>query len=316
MATPPFVPTKVKITPAVLRRMLAVNQFELPTDIDVVFFGIRGAVPEKNVYDSKFQFTAEANIITTQVNFTNFRCTIGQWWVKENKIGLFLGSTVPGKGNIDKSLSTAMRVNMMLTGYYNDYKKGVHSPANKSSWHDAFKQRGDRPVRRTHEDITFDMDDPIDYGNQGDNIHSAFTEDQTKAPSASQGCQIIVGLPKRINVVGSKETSAWGIFRSKAYTAKQETFPYLLLEGKDFVNYGTTVTPTSARLRFGSTGKAMIDLQAALIKTVNKDLKPTGIFDVDTMKAVVKFQLDNKLGTDGIVGPTTAGKLGVTLLTV
>jgi hypothetical protein len=307
-------PVKVKITPDVLRRVFAINQFKIPENVDIVFFGIRGAVPEKNQYDTTFKYTSEVNILLTQYNHLNFRCTMGQWLVKEGKIGLFIGSTVPGKNGMEDALEGKGSVNMLLTGFYTDYQKGFHSP---------------RPA-------TFEATDPVDYGVQHDNIHSSFTNNIAGAPSASHGCQIILGQPKCQRFPA--DTSAWKIFREKAYSVTQDVFPYILLEGKDYFRYGVDLkTPTNIRLRFGSSGDSVKALQDALIAKGQKELKDAidarektaaeaaakagkpvapiiSNFDIPTMKALINFQKgQGKTDADGIVGLQTATLLGIAL---
>jgi hypothetical protein len=319
--TPPAAPakpvttdgTKVKINAAVLKRMCEVNQFKIPEGVDIVFFGIRGAVPEKNVYDSTFKYTTEANVILREYNHKIFRCTMVQWLVKEGKVGLFLGSTVPGLGNIEDAVEGKTTVNMMLTGYYGDYAKGFHNPRPRTR-HQAFRQMADHAVRRTKDDLTFEPTDPIDYGLQHDNIHASFTNDPNHAPSASHGCQIILGLPKCEKYANN--TSAWAIFLAKAYSYKdQQVVPYILFEGKDFLKYGVDLTAkTFVRLRFGSVGDTVEALQKALVEKENKDLKVTKVFDLDTLKAINSFLVKQKRNDlEGVVGNLTATALGVQL---
>jgi hypothetical protein len=305
--------TKIKISAAVLKRMCDVNQFVIPEGIDIVFFGIRGAVPEHNVYDKNFKYTTEANVILHEYNHKNFRCTLVQWLVKENKIGLFIGSTVPGIGGMEDAIEGKSSVNMMLTGFYGDYIKGAHSPR-PSTAHVAFRQNADHAVRRTKDDLTFESTDPLDYGLQHDNIHAAYTSDITKSPSASHGCQIILGIPKCERFAAN--TSAWAIFVAKAYTfTAQKTVPYILFEGKDFLKYGVDLAAkTFVRLRFGSQGAVVESLQKALVEKENKDLKISKTFDLDTLKAVNSFLVKQKrFDLEGVVGNLTATALGVVL---
>jgi hypothetical protein len=312
--TPPIpANTKVKISVAVLKRMCAVNQFAIPANVDIIFFGIRGATPEKNVYDKNFKYVTEANVILAEPNNKNFRCTIGQWLVKEDKIGLFIGSTVPGLKGIAEAMEDPKKgVNMLLTGFYTDYEKGNHSPRPQTT-HKAFRQIDPHPVRRTRDDLQFEATDPIDFGIQHDNIHSAYTDNILGAPSASHGCQIILGVPKCAKFAA--DTSAWKIFREKAYSFTQAKIPYILLEGRDFLKYGIDLaTKTNVRLRFGSSGEAVETLQKALIAKGATTLKVSKIFDIDTLKNLIELQKKaGKTEVDGIVGPITAAEFGITL---
>ncbi|MET0602547.1 MAG: transglycosylase family protein [Baekduia sp.] len=63
--------------------------------------------------------------------------------------------------------------------------------------------------------------------------------------------------------------------------------------------------PVPRTLSAGSSGNAVSALQAAL------GIKQTGSFSVATARAVRSFQRANGLTVDGIVGPQTAGALGL-----
>jgi peptidoglycan hydrolase-like protein with peptidoglycan-binding domain len=63
--------------------------------------------------------------------------------------------------------------------------------------------------------------------------------------------------------------------------------------------------PAPSMLSAGSSGNAVAALQAAL------GIKQTGSFSAATARAVRAFQRNNGLTVDGIVGPQTAGALGL-----
>ena len=63
--------------------------------------------------------------------------------------------------------------------------------------------------------------------------------------------------------------------------------------------------PAPSTLSVGSSGNAVSALQAAL------GIKQTGSFSATTARAVRSFQRRNGLTVDGIVGPQTAGALGL-----
>jgi hypothetical protein len=67
----------------------------------------------------------------------------------------------------------------------------------------------------------------------------------------------------------------------------------------------TAQAPAPATLSAGSAGSAVTALQAAL------GIRQTGTFDAATKRAVRSFQRRNGLTVDGIVGPQTAGALGL-----
>ena len=62
----------------------------------------------------------------------------------------------------------------------------------------------------------------------------------------------------------------------------------------------------------GDGGDAVVQIQQALnAKGANPRLAENGIFDNSTLAAVKSFQIQNNLGTDGIVGPATFQQLGI-----
>jgi hypothetical protein len=67
----------------------------------------------------------------------------------------------------------------------------------------------------------------------------------------------------------------------------------------------TAQAPAPATLSAGSSGSAVSSLQAAL------GVRQSGVFDAATRRAVLRFQRRNGLTVDGIVGPQTAGALGL-----
>ena len=69
----------------------------------------------------------------------------------------------------------------------------------------------------------------------------------------------------------------------------------------------------AATVAWGSRGEQVRTVQQALIRYGYMDGTADGIFGKKTYDAVVWFQRKNGLKTDGVVGPSTAAALGVTL---
>lgn len=93
-------------------------------------------------------------------------------------------------------------------------------------------------------------------------------------------------------------------------------FPYREVLGLDAhgnMEFPQNPTPTvmaeTPTLRVMDRGPAVRQLQE-LLKAQGADLTPDGIFGVMTRDAVVRFQADNGLDADGIVGPATWKALG------
>ena len=85
-----------------------------------------------------------------------------------------------------------------------------------------------------------------------------------------------------------------------------------MIKLKDLLQEQTTV------LRKGSRGKKVEELQKQLIqlgylspKLSSGNSSADGVFGSGTKAAVVKFQKDNGLTTDGIVGKSTLAAMGI-----
>lgn len=291
----------IKVSAEHLERLCAINSFPLPAD-GIVFFGLRGCLP---VEQSRHEFRKEHQVALAEPDYIHARCTLGQWRPEAGKFALFPGSTVPHRDYVKAArLRDGRGANEMMTGYYPDYRKGRHKPG-KPSGHDAFRQTRGRPIRRTTDDYDFDSDDRVEFDNPFDNLHAAWCMGVSHPKFASAGCQVVVGYPK-------PELGPWKAFKENAYGVEQDSFPYVLLEGRTL--QAVTITgakPAPARLRFGSHGP--------LVETLQKALKERGYYEgrVDqdfgerTLRAVLAFQTAafGPSADDGIVGPVTAAAL-------
>ena len=292
----------------ILRRFCEVNNFNVRTN-EMIFFGLRGALP-LNVEDCEFNSTH--NIVLNDINYTNPRCTLGQWLPKDKELAVFSGSTVPHRDNVSKSVSKGGEgANQLMTGYYSDYRKGVHK-AGSPTGHDAFRQVSSHPVQRTSDDVDFDNDDRVEYENPNDNIHSGWCMGINSTNYASAGCQVIVGYPQCEKRGSQPATGPWKIFKKNAYDISQKSFGYILLDGHEAFRVASSGTEkVSARLRFGSQGELVKKLQKALQTKSFYEGNIDGDFGERTLRAVLKFQTASfgPNADDGIVGPQTAAVL-------
>jgi hypothetical protein len=290
-----------------LQRLCAVNQFVLPSP-SMLLVGLRGAVTTQPNDQS---FKAEQIFETADVNYSNPRCTLLQWDMAGGRLAAFPASTVPNVINVKKSLAGGERTNCLLTGYYTDYRKGIHK-AGTSTAHEAFRQNAVHPFRRTNDDLDFENDDRIEYDNPHDNIHCGWFQGLDSTNYASAGCQVVMGFPKCDKPGRDNNTGPWQVFHDNAYALPQDSFSYVLLNGREA---STISTAQNAKLRYGSHGAVVATLQQALkMKNFYE-----GIVDSDfgerTLKALISFQ-QHKFGiseADGIVGPITAQELGIDL---
>ncbi|AYB30416.1 peptidoglycan-binding domain-containing protein [Chryseolinea soli] len=295
------------LTHDLLQRLCAVNQFMLP-ETSMLLVGLRGAVTS-NANDQSFK--SEQLLETAEINYSNPRCTILQWDMANRQLAAFPASTVPNRINVSKSLAGGERTNCLLTGYYQDYRKGIHKAGTPTA-HEAFRQNAVHPFRRTSDDLDFENDDRIEYDNPHDNIHCGWFQGLDSTNYASAGCQVIMGFPKCDKPGRDKNIGPWQVFHDNAYALPQNSFPYVLVNGREASEISTM---QSAKLRFGSQGPLVAVLQQALkVKGFYE-----GIVDSDfgerTLKALIGFQ-QQKFGineADGIVGPITAQELGINL---
>lgn len=296
---------------AVLRKLCQINSYEIPT-ADLAFFGIRGSLPSGGQYNV---FKDSHNLQVTVHDHRTMRCTLGQWKPKEKKIALFMGSTVPHMKYIERAkLKGGLGANMLMTGYYHDYRKGVHNAASNHG-HQAFRQEASRPIIRNSDDFDYDANDTVDFMNPNDNLHCGFasgSEPQGKFDSA--GCQVVMGFPKRPKIAGTSNTGDWKIFFDNAYAIQQQVFPYILWNGREVNAVAeNSAAKHKARLRFGSKGDLVEKLQISLKQFDCYEGSPSGTFDNRTLRGVMDFQrmVFGQGAADGIVGPMTAEAMGM-----
>jgi hypothetical protein len=305
-----------EISDRILRRLCEVNCFDPLANgrkKEMFFFGLRGVLPI-NLED--YNFGSQHKVSLNDINYFNPRCTLGQWMPEEKEIAIFPGSTVPHRDYISKSVSRGGQgANQLMTGYYSDYRKGVHK-AGSPTEHDAFRQVNFHPIRRTADDIDFDNDDRVEFDNPNDNIHAGWCMGVNSTNYASAGCQVLVGYPQCKKPGREQATGPWKVFKKNAYDLPQKSFGYILLDGREAYRVASAGTSKiSARLRFGSQGEIVKKLQRALQSKLFYEGNIDGDFGNRTLRAVLKFQTTSfgQNADDGIVGPQTAAALKLSL---
>ncbi len=295
-----------------LRRVLDVNSVPL-SDSQMIFFGVRGALP-LNLDD--LDFDAAHTIGVENVDYVHPRCTFVQWLPADGVLAVFPGSTVPHSTHVGTALpNRGVGVNQLMTGYYDDYRKGVHKAGSPTA-HDAFRQTEGRPIRRTQDDLDFDPDDRTELTNPFDNLHAGWCPSVNHPDFASMGCQVVLGFPKCERLGNRPATGPWNVFQRNAYEQEQDRFGYMLIDSRSVQAVAEAGdSPVPRRLRFGS--------QGALVTRLQTELKTQGFYegtvDADfgprTIRAVLAFQVA-RFGVDsedGVVGPQTANALGIQL---
>jgi len=293
-----------------LRRLCTINNFTVPTD-QMIFVGLRGCLP-LNPNDHAFQ--SQHKVQLEDLNYVNPRCTLIQWRPAAGTFALFPGSTVPNLRFVKQAKALGGRgTNQLLTGYYKDYRKGVHK-AGSITGHEAFRQNENHPIRRSSDDFDFDNDDRVEFANPFDNMHAAWCQSVNSTEYASRGCQVIIGFPKCKSPNRTADIGPWREFKANAYRLAQNSFPYVLLTGRDAQSVATNAVGTlPARVRFGSDGDLVSKVQTALQENGFYEGIVDGDFSGRTIRAVLEYQTATfgANADDGIVGPMTAAALKI-----
>ena len=192
----------------------------------------------------------------------------------------------------------------------------MHNPSPAHA-HKALRLATNIVLRRSNNDLVYAADDPIEVGNPHDNIHAAYCDD-TNGNYSSAGCQVIVGQPKCQQRGSLGNTGYWKKFYTVIYdeAISQTHLNYSLFRYADadaVASLGNGLM--DARLRFGSKGNIVLQLQEKLKDKGYFHTNIDGDFGRNTLMAVLAFQKDT-FGVneaDGVVGNKTAGKLGFTL---
>ncbi len=177
------------------------------------------------------------------------------------------------------------------------------------------------PVWCTRHDLDFDVADDIDLGQTAEtfvfgNLHCAFADNVDRPGFSSNGCQVVSGAPRSARRGNAPETGLWARFIGNAYDGvpAQSAFTYLLFTGTEAAAAADDTTGTMARtLRFGSSGDQVRRAQEALQGKGFDFLEPDSTYGRDTLRAVIAFQRREfgASSADGVVGPNTAGALGL-----
>lgn len=292
--------------------------YDVP-ETGLVFVGFRGLLP---LDVSGTPFAPSHRVRLTTADHQSIRCTIGQWRPAKGELALFPGSTVPHVNAVQKARSArGIGANMLMLGAY-AYDRGVHK-VGKPTAHRAFRQGMFFPVWRNTDDLDYDLADRLDTSGRTpdaypwDNLHCAHQDNLDRPGFSSNGCQVIAGRPSMPANGNRPETGPWKVFVENAYgkdAQGQKRFPYLLFSGTEVgMAFSRPDGPLSRSARFGSSGPWVARVQEALQTQGFSFLTADGDFGRSTLEAVMGFQAQ-EFGpgqADGVVGPNTAGALGI-----
>ncbi|MBP6435125.1 MAG: peptidoglycan-binding protein, partial [Sphingorhabdus sp.] len=310
--------TDITITHDMLATLARRCSYAVPTD-GLVFFGFRGLLP-LDIGGTPFAASHRARLVS--FDHQHMRCTLGQWRPADGKLALFPGSTVPNRNAMAQArVNNGRGANMLMLGRY-AYDKGVHK-AGTPTGHRAFRQGIFFPVWRNSDDMDFDLRDRLDTSGitpdvyPYDNLHCAHHDNVDIPGYSSNGCQVVSGRPMMQRTGNKPETGPWARFINNAYGADangQTRFTYLLFSGAEAGVYAANPQgPFKRSLRFGSQGEWVRAVQQALQGHGFPFLGIDDDFGRDTLEAVMAFQ-NSEFGAgqaDGVVGPNTAGALGI-----
>ncbi len=245
------------------------------------------------------EWQKEIDIEQTPIDHESMNCLFIVF--KDDLLLPLKGSTSPHKKYIEKGLQCdGNGVNQLEIGFYRYYAKGLHYPS-KQTAHSALRQTRNQPVRRSADNLDFNLKDRIVIGNVHDNIHASWSKLNSKH-HASGGCQVISGYP-RCEKRKKDNSGHWKLFHDHIYSIKQATFNYLLLPYRWFERIVNN--EMKPMYMFGS--------NSVMLKKIQKYLGVVadGDFGVKTYKALIEFQRKYKLDVDGIIGKNTIKRLGL-----
>jgi len=280
------------LTGPVLRSLVQANHFQ-PVRNTLVVVGLRGCVLAGD--DDHHDFTDTIACVEARPDHMSLRCTLVLWDTTQDRVAAFRGSTVPNGTYLTRYIrDRSPRSNMLLTGAYH-YITGTHRgmPGALRMAQPSFRVLrpvlGKSRVELTRADR---FDGPAA---PPDNIHPAFRQASSRPAFGSAGCQTVQGSYSKST---GQRWGPWAVFQARAGLLEGTTrFDYVLLTGREARLAATHPDVDLWRLRFGSKGPAVRELQTRLGTGVDGDFGPT------TQGAVLARQrelADDGLG-DGIV---------------
>ena len=246
---------------------------------EMLLLGIRGCVANKLLTECDSISIEQRNLTPNK-----YSCTIIQIW--QGKLMAFNATTIPGKDYTEHP-ENPQGVARLIPGLWS-FKRGLHKG------NEALVQNNNMIILRdTDEDYNMDYDsDYLQTGMFGINNHAGGPNNIQKW---SAGCQVIEG-----DAAGggyhSWDSIEWKTYKERAYSASNNTYNYILvpyswirdiLENK--VDY----------CFYGSQGQVVKAIQTKL------GIKPDGNYGEFTFRAVMKWQKEHGLQSNGCCGSTT-----------
>jgi hypothetical protein len=267
-----------------MERLFRVHAIPLPTE-GLVLFALRGALPAR----APSGWVRSLHARPVAVDHVHMRCTLGIWDRAGRRLFAAPGSTVPHRDNVLKAAARKGRAkgrgtNQLEPGYYTDLGKGEHLQG-KRNGHQALRQTASRLYRRSPRGLPYAASSPLYYGNPYDNLHCGWNLDGRKPGFSSSGCMVVAGLPHCPRREDAPENRGpWRVFHDLLYSSPQQSFPFLLLGGRDAARRLADSREAIA-LTYGSQGEEVKALQRGLAREGSYRGKITGRLDARTYRA-------------------------------
>jgi len=301
----------------------------------IVIFGLRGAKLAPNA--APRIMTDAVELVEAGIDHRGKNCIMGVWDRQTKQVSAFTASTVPhlmymqmyrinlhlvGDITLDdvtfrpddviSEEEKTARKKKQLAWTSNQLGQGLHLMqvgTHQGKYKDLLVQHMTwcGPVMRARGNLAYTVKtwDPR-KGRVGDNIHPCWAVDGVDFSSA--GCNLIEGQSKKSPAYGGPFADFLKHVRitaeAGAATGVTTTYYYMLLSGREarlHAQPATTPDPALKRIRFGSSGADVTNLQTNVLGF--PAAQATGIFDFATHSAVLKWQFENRFAEDGVVTP-------------
>lgn len=298
-----------------LEQLSQLNHFDVTEGQDEILFGLRGC---QIVNGNANSFSEAVELQESAPDHQNYLDVLGVWKRSTGEVAVFSGSTVPNWEYMClQAEEGGHKANMLPTGRY-IYQVGRHQ-----SIEGAFRLKAEVVVLRSNDNLVYETTDLWEKWVPLDNIHPGGCPGKM---FSSAGCQTIPGTFEKecagiYDAVEDMHLGYWSDFRQRAGLDPDNNkdkwdspYVYLLLTCREARLVSSLVNPASlTRLRFGSSGSAVEELQAAL-NNLGYSVPLTGQMDPETTITYIQWQQTQGNGAaDGIVTPEIAESFGFEL---
>lgn len=301
----------------VLRELINLNSFPISQGQDEVLFGLRGCQVASSEPNGGFQENVQLQ--ENIPDHSEYRDLIGVWRQSTGEISVYQGSTVPLWWYMCVQVENGgHEANLLPTGRY------LYQVRQHRNIEGAFRSEQEVVVLRSNDDLIYEITDDWEMWVPIDNIHPGGCPGKEYS---SAGCQTIPGTygtgcegvyPEEAEM----HLGSWANFRKDAgldpnnnQDRWEEPYIYILLTCREARLISQGSEPASlTRLRFGSQGDNVLELQEAL-SGLGYDPGPLdGIMGPRTVMALIEWQkATNNDRADGILTPEIADYLNVEL---